>query len=88
MTTMRLVMFPLLVPAIIAGTIFTFSLSLGDYITAQIVGGTTQMLGTVVYANVGAANNLPFAAAVSLVPIVIIMVYLFVVRRTGALNSL
>lgn len=86
-TTMRLVMLPILVPSIIAGTIFTFSLSLGDYITAQIVGGTTQMLGTVVYANVGAANNLPFAAAVSLIPIVIIMVYLFVVRRTGALNN-
>lgn len=88
LTTMRLVMLPLLVPSIIAGTIFTFSLSLGDYITAQIVGGTTQMLGTVIYANVGAANNLPFAAAVSLVPIAIIMFYLFVVRRTGALNSL
>jgi putative spermidine/putrescine transport system permease protein len=86
--TMRLVMLPILVPSIIAGTIFTFSLSLGDYITAQIVGGKTQMLGTVVYANVGAANNLPFASAVSLIPIVIIMVYLFVVRRTGALNNL
>ena len=88
LTTMRLVMLPLLVPSIIAGTIFTFSLSLGDYITAQIVGGTTQMLGTVVYANVGAANNLPFAAAVSLVPIAIIMFYLFIVRRSGALNNL
>ncbi|MHA7270695.1 ABC transporter permease [Arthrobacter sp. HLT1-20] len=88
LTTMRLVMLPILVPSIIAGTIFTFSLSLGDYITAQIVGGTTQMLGTVVYANVGAANNLPFASAVSLIPIVIIMIYLFVVRRTGALNNL
>lgn len=87
-TTMRLVMLPILVPSIIAGTIFTFSLSLGDYITAQIVGGATQMLGTVVYANVGAANNLPFAAAVSLIPIVIITIYLFVVRRTGALNNL
>jgi putative spermidine/putrescine transport system permease protein len=87
-TTMRLVMLPILVPSIIAGTIFTFSLSLGDYITAQIVGGTTQMLGTVVHANVGAANNLPLAAAVSLIPIVIIMIYLFVVRRTGALNNL
>lgn len=86
--TMRLVMLPILVPSIIAGTIFTFSLSLGDYITAQIVGGKTQMLGTVVYANVGAANNLPFASAVSLIPIVIIMIYLFVVRRTGALNNL
>ncbi|WP_081709790.1 ABC transporter permease [Arthrobacter sp. 35W] len=87
-TTMRLVMLPILVPSIIAGTIFTFSLSLGDYITAQIVGGATQMLGTVVYANVGAANNLPFASAVSLIPIVIIMIYLFVVRRTGALNNI
>jgi putative spermidine/putrescine transport system permease protein len=87
-TTLRLVMLPILVPSIIAGTIFTFSLSLGDYITAQIVGGTTQMLGTVVYANVGAANNLPFAAAVSLIPIVIITIYLFLVRRTGALNNL
>lgn len=88
LATMRLVMLPILVPSIIAGTIFTFSLSLGDYITAQIVGGATQMLGTVVYANVGAANNLPFASAVSLIPIVIIMIYLFVVRRTGALNNL
>ena len=87
-STMRLVVFPILVPSIIAGTIFTFSLSLGDYITAQIVGGTTQVLGTVVYANVGAANNLPFAAAVSLIPIVIVMIYLFAVRRTGALNNL
>ncbi|WP_125611223.1 ABC transporter permease [Specibacter cremeus] len=87
-TTMRLVMLPILVPSIIAGTIFTFSLSLGDYITAQIVGGTTQMLGTVVYANVGAANNLPFASAVSLIPIAIVMIYLFVVRRTGALENL
>jgi len=88
LTTLRLVVLPILVPSIIAGTIFTFSLSLGDYITAQIVGGTTQMLGTVVYSNVGAANNLPLAAAVSLIPIAIIMIYLFVVRRTGALDNL
>lgn len=85
-TTIRLVILPLLKPAIIAGTIFTFSLSLGDYITAQIVGGTTQMLGNVVYANIGAANNLPLAAAVSLIPIVIIAAYLLLVRRTGALK--
>ncbi|MFJ3958218.1 ABC transporter permease [Arthrobacter sp. NPDC090010] len=86
--TVRLVVMPLLVPSIIAGTIFTFSLTLGDYITAQIVGGKTQMLGTVVYSNVGAANNLPFASAVSLIPIAIIMIYLLVVRRTGALDEL
>ena len=50
-------------PAIVAGSIFTFSLSMGDYIAVQIVGGTGQLLGNVVYVNVGAANNLPFAAA-------------------------
>ena len=52
-------------PAIVAGSIFTFSLSLGDYIAVTIVGGAGQLLGNVVYANVGAANNLPFAAALS-----------------------
>ena len=57
-------------PAIVAGSIFTFSLSLGDYIAVQIVGGTTQLLGNVVYDNVGAANNLPFAAALATIPVV------------------
>ena len=61
--TFRSVVLPLIFPAIVAGSIFTFSLSLGDYITVQIVGGTTQLLGNVVYDNIGAANNLPFAAA-------------------------
>jgi putative spermidine/putrescine transport system permease protein len=88
LATLRLVILPILVPSIIAGTIFTFALTLGDYITAQIVGGTTQMLGTVVYANVGAANNLPLASAVALIPIAVIMAYLLIVRRTGALNNL
>ena len=69
-TTFRPVVLPLLFPAIVAGSIFTFSLSLGDYIAVQIVGGTTQMLGNVVYDNVGAANNLPFAAAVATIPVV------------------
>ena len=68
--------FPLLLPAIIAGTIFSFSLSLGDYITVNIVGGANQMLGNLVYTNVGAANNLPLAAAIALIPIVIIFGYL------------
>ena len=75
-------------PAIIAGTIFSFSLSLGDYITVNIVGGANQMLGNLVYTNVGAANNLPLAAAIALIPIVIIFGYLALVRRTGALNNL
>ena len=75
-------------PPIIAGTIFSFSLSLGDYITVNIVGGANQMLGNLVYTNVGAANNLPLAAAIALIPIVIIFGYLALVRRTGALNNL
>jgi putative spermidine/putrescine transport system permease protein len=86
--TLRLVVFPLVLPAIIAGTIFSFALSLGDYITVNIVGGANQMLGNLVYTNVGAANNLPLASAIALIPIVIIFGYLFLVRRTGALDNL
>ena len=86
--TMRTVVFPMLVPAIIAGSIFSFSLTLGDYITVNIVGGANQMLGNLVYTNVGAANNLPLAAAVALIPVLIMIGYLSVVRRTGALDNL
>jgi putative spermidine/putrescine transport system permease protein len=86
--TIRSIVLPLAVPAIIAGTIFSFALTLGDYITVRIVGGTSQMLGNLVYDNVGAANNLPLAAAIALIPLAIIFLYLFVVRRSGALNNL
>ena len=86
--TLALVVWPLTLPAIIAGTIFSFALSLGDYITVNIVGGANQMLGNLVYTNVGAAKNLPLAAAIALIPIVIIFGYLALVRRTGALNNL
>jgi putative spermidine/putrescine transport system permease protein len=86
--TIRHVVLPLAMPAIIAGTIFSFSLSLGDYITVNIVGGANQMLGNLVYTNVGAANNLPLAAAIALIPIAIIFGYLALVRRTGALENL
>ncbi|GAA5036522.1 ABC transporter permease [Microbacterium fluvii] len=86
--TVGSVVMPLAFPAIIAGTIFAFSLSLGDYITVNIVGGANQMLGNLVYTNVGAANNLPLAAAIALIPIVIIFGYLALVRRTGALDNL
>jgi putative spermidine/putrescine transport system permease protein len=86
--TVRHVVLPLAMPAIIAGTIFSFSLSLGDYITVNIVGGASQMLGNLVYTNVGAANNLPLAAAIALIPIAIIFGYLALVRRTGALDNL
>jgi putative spermidine/putrescine transport system permease protein len=86
--TLRRVVLPVVFPGLVAGSIFTFSLTLGDYITVRIVGGASQMLGNVVYDNVGAANNLPFAAAMATVPVVIILVYLAVVRRTGALENL
>ncbi len=71
-----------------AGAIFTFSLSMGDYIAVRIVGGANQLLGNVVYDNVGAANNLPFAAAVATVPVVVMLVFLAAARRTGALENL
>ena len=84
--TFRSVVMPLIYPSVIAGTIFTFSLSLGDYITVQIVGGRTQMLGNIVYQNY--TSNLPFAAAVAVIPVAIMVIYLALVRRTGALENL
>jgi putative spermidine/putrescine transport system permease protein len=84
--TFRSVVLPLVYPSIVAGSIFTFSLSLGDYITVQIVGGKLQMLGNIVYQNYAA--NLPFAAAVAVIPVVIMVIYLAAVRRTGALDNL
>jgi putative spermidine/putrescine transport system permease protein len=86
--TLRTVVFPLAFPAIVAGSIFTFSLSLGDYVAVEIVGGTKQFLGNLVYDNIGAANNQPLAAAVGLVPVVVMVVYLFLSRRAGALENL
>lgn len=80
------IVLPITWPAIIAGSLFTFSLSLGDYITVQILGGTFQMLGNVVYQNF--ALNLPFAAAVALIPVIVMIVYLASVRKTGALDNL
>ena len=85
-TTIRRVMIPMVFPSIVAGSIFTFSLSLGDYITAQIVGGKTQMLGNVVQQNY--VTNLPFAAAVATIPVIIVLIYLAAVRRSGALENL
>jgi putative spermidine/putrescine transport system permease protein len=82
-TTIRRVVLPLVFPAVVAGSIFTFSLTLGDYITPQIVS-STQFIGNVVYANVGVANNLPLAAAFGTVPIVVMVVYLLIARRLGA----
>jgi putative spermidine/putrescine transport system permease protein len=86
--TFRSVVLPMALPAVVAGSIFTFSLTLGDFVAVNIVGGKTQMIGNVIYANVGAANNLPFAAALACVPVVIMLVYLLAARRAGALESL
>ncbi len=84
-TTLRTVMAPLVFPGIAAGSIFTFSLSLGDYIAVTIVGGKTQMLGNLIYGQLVTANNQPpLAAALSLIPLVAIVAYLLAMRRTGA----
>jgi putative spermidine/putrescine transport system permease protein len=86
--TFRSVVLPLLFPSIVAGSIFTFSLSLGDYIAVKIVGGSTQLFANVIYDNIGVAGNLPFAAAAALFPVLAILLYLTLVRRTGALDNL
>jgi len=78
---------PIVAPSIIAGSIFTFSLSMGDYIAVQIVGGTTQMIGNVIYRDFG-ASNIPFAAAFAVVPVLVMVLYRALVRRTGALENL
>jgi putative spermidine/putrescine transport system permease protein len=86
--TFRSIVLPMVLPSVAAGSIFTFSLSLGDYITVQIVGGRSQLIGNVIYANIGAANNLPFAAALATIPVIIMVGYLLAIRRTGALDQL
>src|SRR5204862_8241518 len=86
-TTFRRVVLPLAFPAVVAGSIFTFSLTLSDYITPQLVS-STQFIGNVVYANVGIANNLPLAAAFATVPVVIVAVYLVLVKRAGAFEAI
>jgi len=86
--TFRRVILPLAFPALVAGSIFTFSLTLGDYITPQIVMAGHQFIGNVVYTNVGVANNLPLAAAFATVPVFVMVVYLLLARRAGAFSSL
>jgi putative spermidine/putrescine transport system permease protein len=86
-STLRMVVAPLVFPGIAAGSIFTFSLSLGDYIAVTIVGGKTQMLGNIIYGQLVTANNQPLAAALSIIPLVAIIAYLLAMRRTGALEN-
>ena len=71
-----------------SGATVFFSLSLGDYIAVQIVGGKTQLLGNIIYGQLVTANNQPLAAALSLIPLFAIVAYLLAMRRTGALESL
>ena len=85
----RDVVLPLALPGVVAGSIFTFSLTLGDYITPVLVGGAgSTFIGNVVYSNIGIANNVPFAAALATVPVVIMAVYLVIAKRLGAFEAL
>ncbi|PNY81898.1 ABC transporter permease [Deinococcus koreensis] len=86
--TFRRVLLPLALPGLAAGSIFTFSLTLGDYIIPSVVGAPGFFIGQMVYTQQGAANNLPLAAAFSVVPIVIVTLYLSLARRLGAFDAL
>jgi putative spermidine/putrescine transport system permease protein len=87
--TVRDVILPLVKPGIVAGSIFTFSLTLGDYVTPLLVGGAgSSFIANVVYSNVGVANNVPFAAAFATIPVLIMGLYLIGARRLGAFEAL
>jgi putative spermidine/putrescine transport system permease protein len=87
--TLRSVILPLALPGVVAGSIFTFSLTLGDYITPVLIGGaSSQFIGNVVYDSVNQSSNLPFGAAFAVVPLVVMGVYLAIARRLGAFDAL
>ena len=86
--TFRTVILPLSLPGVVAGSIFTFSLTLGDYIIPQIVGNSRPFIGTTVYALQGTAGDIPLAAAFTVVPVVIMGIYLIIARRLGAFDAL
>jgi putative spermidine/putrescine transport system permease protein len=85
--TFRRVVLPLVIPAVVAGSIFTFSLTLGDYITPGLIS-KSQFIGNVIYESQGVAGNVPFAAAYAMAPVLIMAIYLFVARRLGAFDAL
>ena len=87
-TTLRYVVLPLALPGLIAGSIFTFSLTLGDYIIPQIIGSSRLFIGQAVYAHQGTAGNIPLAAAFSIVPIIVMGLYLWLAKRQGAFEAL
>jgi putative spermidine/putrescine transport system permease protein len=86
--TLRNVILPLALPGLAAGSIFTFSLTLGDYIIPTVVGAPGYFIGQMVYQSQGVAGNIPLAAAFSVVPIVLIAIYLTLARRLGAFDAL
>ncbi len=86
--TFRDIILPLALPGVIAGSIFTFSLTLGDYIVPQIVGNSRAMIGQAVYTLQGTAGDIPLAAAFTVVPMIIMGIYLIVARRMGAFDAL
>ena len=85
--TFRRVVLPLVFPAVVAGSIFTFSLTLGDYITPGLVSNS-QLIGNVVYNSQGVSGNVPFAAAFATVPVAVMAIYLLIARRLGAFDAL
>ena len=86
--TFRKVLFPLVFPGVVAGSIFTFSLTLGDYIIPQLIGPSGLYIGTMVYTMQGSIGNMPLAAAFTVVPIVLIFIYLSLARKAGAFDAL
>jgi putative spermidine/putrescine transport system permease protein len=87
--TFRTVILPLALPGIVAGSIFTFSLTLGDFITPALVGGAnSQFIGNVVHNYVGISNNVPLAAAFATLPVIVMAVYLVIAKRLGAFEAL
>lgn len=87
--TLRDVILPLALPGVVAGSIFTFSLTLGDFITPILIGGAgSNLIGNIVYQNVGVAGNVPFAAALAVIPVVIMAIYLAGAKRLGAFEAM
>ena len=86
--TFRKILLPLVFPGVVAGSIFTFSLTLGDYIIPQLIGPSGLYIGTMVYTMQGSIGNMPLAAAFTVVPIMLIFIYLSLAKRAGAFNAL
>ena len=87
-TTFRKIVWPLAIPGIVAGSIFTFSLTLGDYIIPTVIGDSSPFIGLAIYSQQGVAGNLPAAAAFSFIPIAVMAIYLTLARRLGAFETI